>query len=386
MIFSSERRIVRFLHAGDLHLDSPFSRLSPQMSEERRQELRDSFSAVMRIVREKDVDLVLLPGDLFDGEYVTSGTAALLTGEIAACPKCRFVIAPGNHDPYTKASLYASGRLPENVSVFTNEALSSFTFPELNTTVWGWAFLSDKLEVSPLAGHKVTEPERLNLICGHADFGVPLSPYGPVTSADLSEFGADYAAFAHKHIPVGPSPVGAHGLYAYCGCLEGRSFDEPGRGGVILVTATRNETDDRWTLTPERIEIAHRRYETETVDLTGIGNNLEVARRIKAVVENKGYGEDTALRVIFTGSTPPDFAIPPEANGAALGLYYLELIDRTVPNYDARYLEKDLTVRGELYRSLLPKLTSGTPEERATAARALRMGLAALEGNDFTQI
>ena len=39
MIFSSERQTVRFLHTGDWHLDSPFSRLSPVQSEERRREL-----------------------------------------------------------------------------------------------------------------------------------------------------------------------------------------------------------------------------------------------------------------------------------------------------------------------------------------------------------
>ena len=47
-------------------------------------------------------------------------------------------------------------------------------------------------------------------------------------------------------------------------------------------------------------------------------------------------------------------------------------------------LEKDMTMRGELYRELLPLLTGGSAEERATASAALKMGLAALEGRNIT--
>ena len=384
MFFSAEQQSVRFLHTGDLHLDSPFSGLSAKKSEERRRELRETFSRITAFVRDRAVDLVLIAGDVFDCEYVTPSTARLLIDELAACTRAKFVISPGNHDPYTQDSLWASDRLPENVRVFSTEALGSFVFPELNTTVYGWAFLSDTLAASPLAGRRVDEPDRLNLICAHADFGVPLSKYAPMTAADLAAFGAQYAALGHKHIPTPPTPVGDRTLMAYCGCPEGRSFDEPGRGGFILCEATKKEGG--WQITTERVEIARRRYESETVDLTGVDTAVEAARRIKAVVEQKGYGEDTALRITFTGATPPDFPVPKQADGTQLGLYSLELADRTSPVYDARYLENDLSVRGELYRSLLPQLTSGTPEERALAARALRIGIAALQGEDITNL
>lgn len=383
MIFSSERQTVRFLHTGDWHLDSPFSRLSPVQSEERRRELRDTFSRMTALIGEHAVDLVLIAGDLFDREFVTADTADCLLSAFRAHPRCRFIIAPGNHDPYRPDSLYASDRLPDNVFVFSSEALSHFDFPDLSAVVYGWAFLSDRLETSPLSGRAVADPSRLNLLCAHGDLGVPLSKYAPVTAEDVARFGAQYAAFAHKHVPIPPTPIGS-GLYAYCGCPEGRSFDEPGRGGVYLGTATN--TDGTWRVTTERIELSHRHYESITVDMTGADTRTEVARRLKDAVQKNGFGADCALRVTMTGSVPPNLAVPREADGGQLGLYYLELIDRTTPNYDALYLEKDMTARGELYRSLLPKLTGGTAEERATAARALRMGLSALAGEDITAL
>lgn len=382
MIFSSERQSLRILHTGDLHLDSPFACLSPEKSEQRRAELRETFTRLVTLAREEAVDLMLISGDLFDSAYVTARTANRILEEFAAMRRTQIVISPGNHDPYTEDSLFASGRFPSNVHIFTDSELSSFTFPELNTVVWGWAFRSERLERSPIAARHVDDPERLNLICGHADLGVPLSTYCPITQADLAAFGAQYAALGHRHIPGEPVRVSESTLAAYCGCIEGRSFDEPGRGGVYILDATKREGG--WALDLRRVTLALRRYESTTVDISGVNSELEVARRIKAAVEAGGYGRDTALRVTLTGATPPDFTVPREANGEALGLFYLELLDRTTPTFDAKYLEQDMSVRGELYRSLLPYLTSGTPEERATAARALRMGMAALAGEDIS--
>ncbi len=383
MVFSSEKQSVKILHAGDLHLDSPFSRLDPRRGEEARRAGRAAFSRMMAYVRKNEIDLCLLAGDLFDSEYVTSRTAALLIEEFSASPGTVFVIAPGNHDPYSEDSFYASGRLPENVLVFSSEDLSSFVLPALNTVVWGYAFRSERMEHSPIAGHRIAEPDRLNLLCIHGDLGAPLSPYAPLTKEDILHFGADYTALAHKHIPFGSAPS-ERPAYAYSGPLVGRSFDEPGIGGAVLVTARRGERgyDIKW----ERVPFADRRYESVTVDLSGVDSEKEVARRIKAAVEENGFGGDTALRVTFTGAVPPDFAPPMMADGGVLGLSYLELIDRTSPTFDARALEHDMTVRGELYRSLLPRLSTGTPEERAIAARALRMGLAALAGEDVSAL
>ena len=63
----------------------------------------------------------------------------------------------------------------------------------------------------------------------------------------------------------------------------------------------------------------------------------------------------------------------------------LEIDDKTSPTFDGGLLERDMTMRGELYRELLPILTGGTPEERATASAALKLGLAALEGRNITE-
>jgi hypothetical protein len=65
-----------------------------------------------------------------------------------------------------------------------------------------------------------------------------------------------------------------------------------------------------------------------------------------------------------------------------LGLFYLEIENDSVPllNYDD--LKNDISVRGALFRELLPMLESENEEERQLASNALRLGLAALDGED----
>lgn len=372
---------IRIIHMGDLHLDSPFSSLSVDKSEIRRRELRATFTSILYYVKEVAADLVLISGDLFDDGYASAETAELLCSQFAALPDCHFVIAPGNHDPYTRGSLYASKKLPKNVHVFSSEGLQRFLFEDLNTEVYGWAFCSPSLTESPLAGKSADDNGRLHLVCGHCDMASPLSTYCPVTKEDVVRFGAHYNAFSHIH-KIPELQKEGNVTWSYSGFVEGRSFDECGIGGIYFIEA---KTSGDFALTVKRKPIARRHYAWETIDVSGCAALAEVAERIDACIKEKHYGEQTLLRVTLEGAVAPSLENLGRLESAVRGLFSLEVEDRTSPTFDAAFLEKDMTIRGELYRELLPLLTSGTPEERATASAALKMGLAALAGRNITE-
>jgi hypothetical protein len=71
------------------------------------------------------------------------------------------------------------------------------------------------------------------------------------------------------------------------------------------------------------------------------------------------------------------------ADASSFGLAMLELEDSTSPVYDAELLKNDISLRGALYRRLLPALSSDDRRERAVAAEALRLGLSALDGKQL---
>ena len=67
----------------------------------------------------------------------------------------------------------------------------------------------------------------------------------------------------------------------------------------------------------------------------------------------------------------------------AFGLYYFNIADKTLPLYGTECFKRDMTVKGELFRNLLPMLTGDNEEDRLVAARAFRVGLAALENRSI---
>ena len=65
---SDNKTHLKFLHCGDIHLDTPFIGLTADKSEERRRVLRTSFMRMMQYVRDTNVNVVLMSGDVFNTE------------------------------------------------------------------------------------------------------------------------------------------------------------------------------------------------------------------------------------------------------------------------------------------------------------------------------
>ena len=57
--------------------------------------------------------------------------------------------------------------------------------------------------------------------------------------------------------------------------------------------------------------------------------------------------------------------------------------NHTLPLLDYGELENDISIRGAVFRELLPGLESDDEAERKTAALALKYALAALSGNEI---
>lgn len=379
---------MKILHIADVHLDSPFSSCSVTAAGERQNELRETFENMMKYAKDEKFSLVLIAGDLFDYGYVTKKTAELLCDTFAEMPECKIVISPGNHDAYTRNGVYASIKFPPNVYIFQTEKLTSFSFDDIGVDVYGYAFTSEKIETSPLSydyAEKIKNPDRLNLLCIHADISSPISRYSPVTKKDLADFGADYAALGHIHNSEEIEKAG-NCTYAYSGCPEGRSFDETGYKGAIVI-GYDGIKDGKKALTAERKRFSKRSYQIETIDITGAASNAEVLEAIKGRIEKLGYGEETALRVELTGALPSEYI--PDITGLEKKLdmlYSAEIKDCTLPIYDDKFLREDVTIKGEFYRSLLEKMTSGDAAEREIAVMALRYGLAALDGKNLSEL
>lgn len=372
---------LRFLHCSDIHLDLPFVGLTAEKSEERRRVLRSSFMRMMQYVRDSKINVVLMSGDIFDTEYATNTTVEVLIREFVNCPETVFIIAPGKNDHYNGNPIYSSGRLPSNCYVFSSDKLSRFDFEEYNVTVYGWAFMDGKITENPLTDRHVDDESRVNLVCAYADLDGSIdSDKCPISLADIKRFGADYYAFGGRHEASRFSTAGGS-KYCYCGALECTGFEEPGLGGVNLISVTYS--DGELTIENKKMSFGHVRFETEKLDITGVNTGNEIISRISRMISDKKYDNETALKVELVGSVDPRFTIPTNIESDAFGLYYFNMVDKTLPIYGTESLMRDMSMRGEIFRTFYPTLMSEDEEERLVAAEGLRIALAALENREL---
>ncbi len=366
---------MKILHTADLHLDSPFAGTPVFSADDRRESQRRVLSKIFAVAEEESCDLILIAGDLFDSKYVTPETEALCL-RLFAQSSCPVILAPGNHDPYVEGGFYARADLPEQVYVFTSASLQCYEFPNLKTKVYGYAFTSAALADRPLAAGTPEPGDRgFRLLCAHADLSSPVSRYAPLTEGDAVRMGLDYCALGHIHNP--PEPVlRGRTLLRYCGTPQGRSYDEPGNGQVLIVTLEEGQLPQ-----VREIEVCEDRYEKKTVELDGAADREEVAVRIREAIRSLPKAKETHLRLILTGAIPPELTDGlEEREDLASDVAELELVDQTVPFADGAYLERDGTIKGAFYRTLYPKLTDADPQVRERAMKALQIGLAALDG------
>ena len=330
---------MKLLHAADFHLDSPLSGLSREQRALRRGELRDIPARLARLAREEAVDLVLLPGDLLDGERVYPETVRALADalRLMAVP---VLIAPGNHDYYHDKSPYATAAWPDNVHIFTRAELQPFELPGLNCVVHGCAFTAPHREDDPLSGFTAPDDGRLHLLCLHGEVGTAGS-YAPIGPKSLEHSGAAYAALGHIH--AAHSGEAGKTLWAYPGCPEGRGFDELGPKGSLIVTFGGSAqlgaaSPDGPAFAPaglgvqsvaaKFVPVCRRQYRVETVNVDSFTSALP-------------QGESPNLvRLLLSGESrfAPDLAVL--AAQAAPHFFHVELQDLTT-------LPQDLWARAD---------------------------------------
>ena len=357
---------LRIIHAADLHLDSPFEALGLERASLRRSEQRSLIDRIAVETELRKADLLLLAGDLLDSDSAYAETGEALVASLARLHVPVF-IAPGNHDRCSRRSPYVRLRFPENVHIFRSPHLESVVLPKLGVRVWGAGYNDTSCEPL-LHGLRVpAEDGWENLLVLHAEVGRPYSPYCPVTESDLAQSGIRYAAFGHIHTYGGLRRAGAC-AYAWPGCPEGRGFDECGSKGILQIDIDGTHTS------AEFIPTALRRYEKLRVEATG-----DTLAAIRAALP-KNTSEDI-YKMILTGecASPPDLSYLRRA--LEHDFFALTMEDETDPPHELFARADEDSLAGRFLRRMQRRLdAASTEEERRMLLRAVRHGIAALEG------
>jgi len=349
---------LKILHSADWHLDSPFLGFTEQQRQFLKEAQRKIPGKIAELCRTEDCDMVLLAGDLFDGE-ARQETLELLKRELENCG-VPVLIAPGNHDFCSDGSPWQSESWPENVFVFTS-GLESVTIQGLNCRIYGAAFQSMDC-ASLLEGFRAQGDEKYCVAVLHGDPLQRNSPYNPITNAQVRNSSLDYLALGHVH-KAGLFRSGET-VCAWPGCPMGRGWDETGEKGVCIVTIDEGAKVQTKSLNLPRF------FDLEAeVD----GDAVEAVESVLPAAPG-----DDFYRITLTGSGNVDLE---ELQKEFSDFPNLELRDRTEPPVEV-WADADKDSLEGIYFGMLRKAMENSPENARRIQLAAEISRKLLSGRE----
>ena len=299
-----------FVHAADLHLDTPFEglgRVNPQLGERLRDASLDAFDDLVRLTIERRADFLVIAGDVYDGaDRGVRAQLRFLRGlKRLAFEGIRVFIVHGNHDPLDGWS--AIRAWPPNVTLFGSNEVEGHPVErdgERVATIYGISYpRRDVTENLALRFQRGSEPG-LHIGLLHCAVGAvgDHALYSPCTVADLRAAGMDYWALGHVHdrrVLVERDP-----WVVYPGNLQGRSTKPSERGakGAMVVHVDGAVVDHVEFVPCDRARFVEVEVDlTEALTLPDIeASCLDVLARLRTA----NPAVELIARVRLTGRTP----------------------------------------------------------------------------------
>lgn len=364
--------IAKFLHTADVHLGRPFGFLPPLLAEERRRDQRRTFTKICDLALERDVDLFLIAGDLFDSHDPDSTDIEAVTRELTRLSSAgkRVFLLPGNHD-YVSASSFWHHVTMEGVHVFTDTDWNAVELKDLGLVIHGIAFNRAKSDKRPFEDLALAA-DAANIVMAHASYELydgQLEKYHPFSASELASTQASYVALGHYHryntLPAGRT------VACYPGTPEGISFD-----GVETedrhVAVGHIDDDGSAYIEPVRVNLRIMRR-TE-IDCTSFDSQMSLLDTIR-----KFCDPNILIQLKLTGIPLSDLDVSlddlPERFRESCAYMTVDSSDLSVsPDLDA----DSKTIRGRFCKHFLTQISeTSDPERQRLLRRALELGLAA---------
>ncbi|GEO82029.1 metallophosphoesterase family protein [Pararhodospirillum oryzae] len=323
--------MFRFLHTADLHLDSALQGLAgldTQGSGLGRTATRDALVALVDLALAENVALVVIAGDLYDGDWRDYHTGLFFVEQMGrlADQGIPVVVAQGNHD--AESRITRSLILPPTVRVFGSRRPETFVLDLPGgdrVALHGQSYKERAVTDNLALDYPAPVPGCFNMGVLHTGLGGlgGHANYAPCALSDLLGRGYDYWALGHVHQHT---VVHRHPPVVFPGTPQGRHAREPGPKSVTLV-----EVDNGQVTALETSAVDTVRWAVLDVTLADCPTRSAVEDRLAQVladaVATQGDGRLLACRLILGGETPAHTALlagqrdlEAQARAAALGL------------------------------------------------------------------
>lgn len=290
---------IRFFHAADLHLDSPFVGLRHLPGEIFDRIQNSTFASFENLVKEaviKQIDFMIISGDLFDEEDRSIRAQAKLIKQFNRLKEqnIQVFVIHGNHDYLGGYRLGLD--IPENVHIFSTEVEEKEMVTRNGTKVKLVGFSYEKRHINERKIHlypKRTEEEyTIGILHGSEGSVKSLhEPYAPFSVEELLEKNYHYWALGHIHerriLHKDPYIV-------YPGNIQGRHRKETGFKGCYEVELDAHQTKLEF-IPAQDIE-----WNAVHVSLQGVQRFGEIFTRIQKAIDLDSELENTLIEVVLT--------------------------------------------------------------------------------------
>ncbi len=237
--------MFKFLHAADIHLDSPLRGLEQYEGapvERMRQATRRALENLVRLAVEERVAFVILAGDLYDGDWRDYQTGLFLVRQMSLLHEAgiKVFVISGNHDAENKMT--RSLQIP-TLHRFKTDQAGTEHLKDWDVALHGQGFATAAVKDNLVPGYPKATPGCFNIGILHTglDGREGHARYAPCVLDDLRSRGYDYWALGHVHKRdiVDEAP-----FVVFPGNIQGRHIREDGPKGCLIVTVDRAQVQD----------------------------------------------------------------------------------------------------------------------------------------------
>jgi exonuclease SbcD len=301
--------VRKILHAADIHLDSPLQKLDAYEHapvHQIRGASRRALENLVQLAIDQAVDLVVIAGDLYDGDWPDQNTGLFFVAQASKLVKAGIplVVIRGNHDAANVMT--ASLPLPANPDgseiMMRSDRVDLRRFDSFGIAVHGRSFRT-RAETENLAeSYPAPIAGMFNLGLLHTSLtgAEGHDPYAPCTPLQLAEKHYDYWALGHVHTRAehgieGSAPV------VFSGNIQGRHIREIGEKGCVIV-----EVDSRGKCQSTFHPLDVVRWQMCTIDVSSLTHLDEVIDQYEIRLRESLASADRRLlvtRVELVGAT-----------------------------------------------------------------------------------
>jgi DNA repair protein SbcD/Mre11 len=291
-----------FIHAADLHLDSPLIGLAERdeaLATAFRQASRRAFNNLIDTAIKDEVDFVIIAGDLFDGDWRNYETGLFFARGMGQLHRAAIPVfkVRGNHD--AECIFTRKLELPPNVTVFGSRKAESVELDELGAVLHGRSFAARSCADNLAATYPPAHGGRVNIGVLHTSLGgyEGHEPYAPCSINDL--VGRDYHYWALGHVHAANRVAIEPCWIVYPGCLQGRNIREHGPKGAVRVSVR-----DDGAIKVEDLVLDAARWAAVTVPLNGAEAMADALTCVRAAVQpaaDQAEGRPLAVRIRLEG-------------------------------------------------------------------------------------